>query len=399
MNALRIPQGLRIAHLIETSGPGGAERIVAEIATALQAAGAENVVFMPDGHEPWLADQLRGTGVAVQTFRIDRPLSPGSLRRLLIAFRKHRIAVAHSHEFSMAVYGGWAAKLAGIPHVVTMHGGRYYALRWRRRLAMRVAVSISGRTVAVSGALGRAMRQDLLLRKTSVRVIPNGVRNPPPQAVTLRRELGLHPSDTLLVAVGNLYPVKGHRHLIDAAAALVGRHPGLHAAVAGRGPLEADLRAHADRCGIGPRIHLLGLRSDVAAVLAAADIVVHPSLDEGLPLAVLEAMVAGRPIVATGVGEIPVVLAHGDAGVLVPPADSPALAEALDGLLREADRRRALGARAAERARREYGLGLMVRRYASIYRALLRRRAARGPRFVVPGAAAPGGQLAHRSAR
>src|SRR5688572_25154001 len=96
---------MRIAHLIESDGPGGAERVVAQLATSLQAAGTENVVFLPAHGEGWLAEQLRGSGVAIEHFHVDRPLSPSCARSLTEAFRRHRITVAHSHEFSMAVYG------------------------------------------------------------------------------------------------------------------------------------------------------------------------------------------------------------------------------------------------------------------------------------------------------
>src|SRR5918993_737290 len=115
--------GLRIAHLIECDGPGGAERVVAHLATCLQAAGAHNVVFLPAHGEGWLAQELTGSSVAIEYFDIDRPVSPSCARGLVEAVRRHRIDVAHSHEFSMAIYGAWAAWRAGVPHVVTMHGG------------------------------------------------------------------------------------------------------------------------------------------------------------------------------------------------------------------------------------------------------------------------------------
>lgn len=368
--------GLRIAHLIESDGPGGAERVVVQLATALQAAGAHNVVFLPADGEGWLTRELQGSGVAIEYFRIERPISVVCARALTHAFRRHRVDVAHSHEFSMAIYGGWAAWRAGVPHVITMHGSRYYAGRLRRRLALRAAVSASQRTVAVSDSLARAIADDLWVQRSRVAVLANGVRYTPPDRVTLRDELGLAPDDRLLVAVGNLYPVKGHRHLVDAVALLAARHPTLHMAIAGRGDLAESLETQARSHGIDPRLHLLGLRSDVAAILAAADVFVLPSLSEGLPLALLEAMFAGRPIVATDVGEVRVALAHGEAGVLVKPGNPAALAAALDHLLREPDQARDLGARAARRARAEYELSQMVRRYLEIYRRMTGGRSA-----------------------
>src|SRR5207249_10181162 len=241
--------------------------------------------------------------------------------------------LAHSHEFTMAFYGAWAARRARVPHVITMHGARYYAGRLRRRVALRAAAGLSGGVVAVSQALAGQLARDLWIRSTRITTIPNGVRFDPLAESTVRSELALSPEDHLVVTVGNLYPVKGHRVLLDAAALLSSQHPNLHVAIAGRGELAAALAEQARELGFAGRLHLLGLRSDIPNLLAAADVFVLPSLSEGLPLALLEAMFAGCPIVASDVGEIRTVLANGDAGMLVPPGDAPALAAALRGLL------------------------------------------------------------------
>jgi glycosyltransferase involved in cell wall biosynthesis len=362
--------GLRVAHLIETDGPGGAERIVVELARTLQGQGTSTVVFVPPKSEGWIAEQLQGTGVIIDHFHLERPLSPTCARLLSQALLRHKVAVAHSHEFSMAVYGAWAARRAGIPHVITMHGGRYYAGRLRRRLALRAAILASARTVAVSASLARALSRDLWFTRPRLLTIPNGVLYAKPARVTLRAELGLGPKDRLVVAIGNLYPVKGHQHLIDALALLKDRHPTLHCAIGGRGELESELASRARDYGMSHRVHLLGLRSDVAAVLAAADVFAMPSLSEGLPLALLEAMFAGCPIVATDVGEVSTALAQGGAGVVVEPGNPPALAAAIDRLLSNPDQALQLGTTAAARARAEYDLTRMVRRYLDIYREL-----------------------------
>jgi glycosyltransferase involved in cell wall biosynthesis len=360
--------GLRIAHLIETDGPGGAERVVAGMASQLQRAGAENVVILPARGEGWLAAQLERTGIAIEHFSLHSPVSPRCVREIAAALRRHRVDVAHSHEFSMAVYGAAAARLAGVPHVITMHGNRYYAGRFRRRAALRAAIAVSGATIAVSHRLADDLRRDLLLPRSRVAMISNGViAAAPASPAPVRGELRLDEADRLLVAVGNLYPVKGHVHLIDAMALLAPRHPRLHVAICGRGDLRAELEARARTLGVAARVHLLGLRSDVAGVLAAADAFVLPSLSEGLPLALLEAMFAARPIVASAVGEIPAVLAHGDAGVLVEPGSAAALAEAIGSFLEHPDRARQLGERARRRALAEYDLATMIRRYSEVY--------------------------------
>ncbi len=364
-------RGLSIAHLIETDGPGGAERTVANIATRLQAAGTENLVILPANGEGWLERELSGTGVVVEHFRLERPVSPTCAKWLAATLRRHRAAIAHSHEFSMAVYGAWASWRAGIPHVITMHGSRYYAAALRRRLAMRLAVAASGSLVAVSQRLAGSLSTDLRVRLSRITVVANGVRPRAHADSSLRAELGLAPDQRLLLAVGNLYPVKGHRVLLAALASLSDRYPNVHLALAGRGELADELQAWAREHHIADRVHFLGLRADVPNLLSSADIFVMPSLSEGLPLALLEAMFASRPIIATRVGEVPTALGEGAAGLLVEPGNSEALAGALDRLLQDPEAAQRLGAQAAARAAALYDISHMVAHYASIYVDLL----------------------------
>lgn len=369
---LRRIRGATIAHLIESDGPGGAERMVAQLASELQTAGCRCVVFLPADGEGWLADELAGTSVTIEPFRLERPVSAASARRLAASFRRHGVAVAHSHEFTMAIYSAWAARHAGVGHLITMHGGRYYAGRLRRRLALRVAFGFSHRVVAVSKTVAHRLSHDLWLPLSRIETIPNGVRFAPVARSTLRDELRLSRTDRLMLAVGNLYRVKGHVHLLEAIAQLRDDHPHLHAAIAGRGELAGMLAARARSLGVADRVHLLGLRRDVTNLLAAADLFVLPSLSEGLPLALLEAMFAGCPIIASDVGEIRVALRNGEAGILVPPGDAAELAAAIDRLLRNSDLARQLGARAARRAGTQYDLSRMMERYAAIYSELFR---------------------------
>jgi glycosyltransferase involved in cell wall biosynthesis len=361
---------LRIAQLIETDGPGGAERVVAQLARTLAAAGNPTVVFVPQRGEGWLAEELRGSGVAIEGFYLDRPLDPGLAARLAEAFRAHRIQLAHSHEFTMSVYGAWGAWGSSIPHVMTMHGGRYHAGQLRRRIALRAASQASQATVAVSDTVARALRRDLWIPRNQVTVVPNGVA-PPRGDGTLRAELGLAPHERLLLAVGNLYAVKGHRYLVEALAWLRGQGFAVHVAIAGRGQEKQPLAEQAHALGVSDQLHLLGLRSDIGNLLSSADLFVLPSLSEGLPLALLEAMLAGCAVVASNVGDVATALDHGTVGRLVPPADSHALAHALGRLLAHPADAHFLGARARQRATTHYTVDRMVERYVALYGKLL----------------------------
>jgi glycosyltransferase involved in cell wall biosynthesis len=363
-------RGARIAQLIESDGPGGAERTAVNLASVLQDEGCYSLLILPARGEGWLGREAAAAGLPTEYFDLDHPISPRGAQWLEQTFRKHRITLAHSHEFTMTVYSAWAAWRAGIGHVATMHGSRYYAERLRRRLALRAAFTLGGQFVAVSNQLATHLSRDLWIRQTSIRTIPNGVRWNSSACPSVRDELRLGSTDTLILAVGNLYPVKGHQHLIEALARLTERRPNAHVAIAGRGELEDSLRTQAHMLGLEDHVHLLGLRSDIPALLTAADVFALPSISEGLPLALVEAMFAGRPIVASDVGEVRTVLNDGEAGLLVEPGNAEQLARALDGLLSHPDEAKRLGDAAARRAGTDYDVARMVARYAEVYQQL-----------------------------
>src|SRR5207244_2671347 len=161
---------------------------------------------VPANGEGWLARQLEDRGVVLETFRLDRPFSPACARSMAAALRRHRVDVAHSHEFSMAVYGAWASWHAGVPHLITMHGSRYYAGKLQRRIALRAAIASSGGLVAVSHPLAEHLSRDLCVRRSHIAVVINGVARPAATSDasrTLREELSIPADEPLLVAVGN----------------------------------------------------------------------------------------------------------------------------------------------------------------------------------------------------
>jgi glycosyltransferase involved in cell wall biosynthesis len=369
----------RIALALESSGPGGAENVVLRLAAGLRAAGDEPVVVTmrpgwmteraeAEGFEVWLAPQARG-------------LAPGWVPRFALRLRRGGIDCLHSHEFAMNVYGGAAARLVGIPSVATIHGRNWATGSRRRGLAYRALRRLGMRVVAVSRDLAAFLAAGLPLPLEAISVVHNGIplAAPLPAAAhaaaraATRRSLGIPVDAPLLLAVGNLYPVKDHATLLRAAATL----PGVSVAIAGRGEEEEKLRALAAELGLGARLHLLGLRDDVADLHRAADLFVQPSRSEGLPLAILEAMGAGLPVVATRVGGIHEAVIDGRTGRLVPPADPAALAAALRELLDAPERRAAFGRAGAARAEQEFSLRAMTDAYRALYRGEVRPSAAR----------------------
>ncbi len=363
---------LRVALLLESDGPGGAETMLLNLGEELRSRGHEVLPVGPAGRSGWLAARFRERGFRPESYVIRRALDPACARQITDMLRSHRIHVAHSHEFSMGVYGAIAARRAGSRHVITMHGGRYYAERGRRRAALRWAARRSAAVAAVSEATARDLRETLRLRDDEVRVVRNGIPFREGKRAVLRDELGLDDGELLLVAVGNLYEVKGHAVLLRALGDLqregVAPNVRWRLAIAGRGEEEERLRALAKEEGIAERVALLGFRSDVPDILAAADIFVMPSLSEGLPLALVEAMAAALPVVVSDVGGVPEVAAAGKEAVLVPAGDRARLAGGLAELLREPALRTALGAAAHARALRDFSVSTMCEAYERLYR-------------------------------
>jgi glycosyltransferase involved in cell wall biosynthesis len=202
------------------------------------------------------------------------------------------------------------------------------------------------------------------LSPTQLRVIANGVPAPAGDGGAVRREIGVADGELLLVAAGSLVERKGHAVLLRA---LVGISAPWRLAIAGQGVERDALLALAASLGMSDRVHLLGQRADIGSWQRAADVFVMPSLWEGLPLALLEAMFTGSAIIASRTSGIPEAITDGVEGLLVPPGDVPALGAALARVLTDAPLRHALGAAARRRAEGHFSMERMTSAYEALY--------------------------------
>ncbi len=358
-----------IALMLESDGPGGAENMLLQLAEELHRRGYAICPVLPDKGLGWLAAECRKRGFEPETFSLRRPLDWRCLHGLIDVLRRREVDLVHSHEFTMAFYGAAAARWLHKPHIITMHGGQRVLSHWRRRLAFRWSMRQSSAVAAVSGATRQLFLDSLHLSPEAITVVHNGiVPSPAGNPVSLRRELGLAEGEILIVSVGNLYAVKGHIVLLQALRELKARTdlPPWRIALAGRGRETERLKQFAADQGLD-RVHFLGHRPDVPDILAAADAWVMPSLSEGLPLALLEAMFAGKAIVASAVGGIPEVIESERDGLLVPPSDPRALAAALARLMSTPLLRASLGRAAQEKATNQFSLARMTDDYERLY--------------------------------
>lgn len=362
---------LRIAMMLESDEPGGAEMMVFRLSDELRRRGHTIVPVGPERGVGWLGDLFRRAGFTPEVFRIQRPIDPGCVRGLVKLFQDHSIDLVHSHEFTMAVYGTASSRLLGLPHLITMHGGFKVCKALRRRIALRWAMRTSDHAVMVSRATQKQFSDDLGVRPSLFTVVPNGVPVQKGDASAVRKEFGIEEGDCVLLAVGVLEKHKGHRILLEALTGLerdgLGIPWKLIIAGGGGGDEHDSMLEYIRAQRIGDRVHIVLNRNDVADLLALADIFVMPSLWEGLPMAVLEAMLARKAIVASAIAGIPEAIIDGREGLLVTPGEVAPLADALRIVLTDPKRRAELGDAAVARAEQDFTVAVMADRYEALY--------------------------------
>lgn len=361
-----------VVHMIDELPPDGAERLIADIIAHRTGRFRYSVVCLVAGGK--LAAEIEGSGVPVTVLGRRPGIDLGTLPALRRWLKAHRPQVVHTHLFAADTYGRVAALLARVPVIVsTRHNTRAWQGRGRRALARVLAVATS-RTIACGREVGRTMVESERIPARKMVVIPNGIdlrRFAAADRMSLRSELGVPEGRILLGVVGRLHAQKGHLDLLEALAALPGGITGWTCVIAGSGPLEGAIKDRILELGLQDRVRLIGQRDDMPDVLAALDVFVMPSRWEGLPMALLEAMTFRLPIVATRVGSIPDVIDENRNGILVPPADPPALSAALHRLVTEPASRERLGREARESVERVYNAELTAKAYEDLYRELL----------------------------
>lgn len=373
---------LRITYVIGSLEVGGTETQLVQLASRLPRERFDVEVWCL-GRAGALGDSLAAGGVRVRELDLrsrrvaHAPRNLARMVRLWRAMRGRRPDVVHGLLYWAYVTGALTGRAAGVPVVVASRRslGRFK----EGHRAMLLLEGVANRATDLVVANSEAVRADAIrqerLDPERVLVIPNGVdvERFAAQAAPVRAELGVPADAPLVGVVANLIHYKGHLAFLDAWRRIRERRPDAHALLVGEGPMRAAIERRADELGVAGSVHLLGRRSDVPGLLAAMDVVAHPSEEEGSPNAVLEAMAAGRAVVATAVGGTPEAVLDGRTGLLVPPGDPEAMARAVTALLDDPARAGEMGAAARERVRSEFAVDVMVERYRSLYETALAR--------------------------
>ena len=350
-------------------GIGGAETLIASSARLWDRDRYEYHVAYALPWKDQLAARIAAEGVPVHCFGSPRGMTPASWWRLRDLARSTGTSVVHAH---LPAVGAVARLVAPAPVVYTEHN---IAGSYRRpvQIANRATYRRNRAVTAVSEAVAASVAA---YPGPAARVVPNGVdvSVEPAAAAAARAELGIAPEARLVAHVGNIRPHKGHENLVEAVRVLAATRTDVHVVSAGGEKNDGDLarvRRLAVEAGVADRLTFLGRRPDALAFVGAAEMLVNPSDFEGLPVAVLEAMALGKPVVATAVGGVPSVV-DAATGILVPPRDPGALAGGIVRLLDDPALAAALGAAGREVVERHHGLEAMVRAYEAIYDEVLR---------------------------
>ena len=364
-----------VVHFSDSEAFGGTERALLQLIGGLDRARWRPVLFhaaVPGATQ--LRDEAVALGVPAHAVpHANRP-SRGiaGITPLVRALRQERAMVFHAHQiWSLSCrYGIVAAALARVPaRVATAQLFVEMPPLLGIDLQHGLLTRCLHRHITVSGFVAERLRSRFAVPASKIRIVPNAAAasvdvRPDPK---LRAELTEGGRRPLVLTIARLDAQKGITHLLDAAASV----PNAFFAIAGDGPDRASLEAHASSLGITERVRFLGHRRDVPGLLAIADLFVLPSLYEGLPLAALEAMAAGVPVVATAIGGTSEIVRDGETGTLVPPADGAALAAAIARVLSDRERTTRLASAARALVQREYSVESMVRSVSAVYEELL----------------------------
>lgn len=371
---------LRVAHLIHSLGPGGAENVLVELAQAAHRARLELVVIglspVPD---PVHARTLRQLGVPVAELEMSR-WDLRAVRRTADLLRQHRVQLVHTHLKHADLVGVAAGGWRGLPVVSTLHviedAPAGWADRYKRTAGLLARRRFAARSIAVSTSQQEWYRR-LSGSDEGLVVLPNGVADPgplpPADRDRIRAELGVSADSRLVVSASLMRPEKGHDLLLDAVA-LLPLELKVTVALAGDGPLRERLQARvAGDPALADRVRFLGYRTDVPALLGAADLVLHTSLADALPTTLIHALAVGVPAVATGVGGIPDIVTP-QTGLLVPTRPEP-IAAAVARLAGDAAARAQLGSAARLRFLANFEATGWVIRLREVYESVLAARA------------------------
>lgn len=359
---------MKITHFIRNFEIGGLESVVLRLAE-LQAFSGHEVRIVCIEKEQQAVLNYSATNINI--VKLNKSSKLLALIRVFFELIRNRPDVINTHNFLANVYGSYAGHLLRIPICLTLHSGDNQNPKEFKRRSM----SIPRHFICVSSKIKEILLSsaDKNISQDNVSIINNGI-DPDSFVNTAlsnaRQEFGISENTFLVGTVGRLQSIKNQKILLEAIAVLSKNNENIYVLVVGDGPLRYELESLSVSLEIQKKVCFAGSRNDVARLLAEMDVFVLPSLAEGSPISLIEAMSVRLPVVATAVGAIPNIIQNGINGYLIPPADLPALVNRLDYISENRELSKEVGERAYETVQKEYSMDKMKLSYYEIYKKL-----------------------------
>lgn len=371
---------MKIVHILDNLDRGGAQTMLRSVVAGLTKRGhGQHIICLNEVFNEEVVAAMRAAGASVEIIGRPRLYGLVGLWSIVSELRRRQPDLVHTELPWGDLIGRTAARAAGIAPIVSTVTARY-ADKPRLQLWFdRKTASWADRVAFQSAEIVPFSLAHEGVRPDQVQVIPNGVdaddRDRSAAAAALRREFG-GGAATILGMVARLHPQKAHPDLLDAFARLNSSPADVRLWLIGDGPDRSRLAAQAAALGIDDRVVFAGDRGDVRDWIAAMDIFVHPTYFEGLPLAVLEAMIMGKPVITSPIDGLRSLITSGVHGWLVPPGDADALADIIDDAIAHPEERARIAAAGAARARSQFGSDRVVDAYEALFNSVLAARSA-----------------------
>lgn len=370
----------RILHIRDSGGIYGGERVILTLGKSMARQGLFDVSLLcmrrHDGRSEAMISSATKVGMHVQPIDVRGRLDPMAILRIRNYVRENNISLIHTHDFKSDFYGLWATFNLGVKRVATAHGSTRDSLGKKLYLFFdeQIAYRFYDKIIAVSKDLEDYLRK-ISIRPSKIEVIQNGL-----DIDLLRLNTGLDEPPLPLVkktgmrifgVIGRLYPDKGQAEFLYAFASLTKEHSELYGIIVGDGPERERLAHLIEALGLHERVYLCGARKNIKEVYDMIDFLVIPSFTEGLPYVLLEAMASNIPILATAVGDIPLLIQDEVTGYLVLPGDREAMTRRMKDLLLCPEHASTMACKGKQLVEERYSARKMVDETEKLYRSLI----------------------------
>jgi len=367
---------IKVLHLVQGLGIGGLENVVVNLLKGIDSERYQPSVCCYD--TLWSVAQSLNGIINIHFLKRKQGIDYAYPFKLAALLKREKIQILHLHNSTAFFYGVIAGKITRVPVIIYTEHARDIFPNIKVRIADKILSSFTDKVIVVADYLKKNLIKYEWFNPSKIITIYNGADetkfNNKYNVDEVKRDLGLFGRKKIVGIVARLDPIKNHKCLIKAMQIVVKHYPDTILLVIGDGALRDELKAFARESNLLNNIYFLGTRQDIPQLLAIMDIFVLCSISEGLPMTLLEAMAAGKPIIATNVGGIPEIIEHGINGVLIPPDNPDILADAIKKLIDDTEKAKQMGSMAREKFENNFTLSTMVKNYEEVYESFITSR-------------------------